>query len=386
MTHVEQQSHAPVINTPAHVSTRTARSGHSFARRLSWLLSVASEPLPSWEAVGQTSAQVTTREPGERRLGKPKPVANEALKDLQFAWLSEAAYGNTPAGMKRRESVVLDQETADCPNSQTALSAAGWKPWPNFPNDGLLRRIEKFHLRVEVWTRAEPPQVAVAFGGTVFNNMNDWIANLRWFLPKHDDEYTSIVKVLGPAFVQEYRQRLLDPEWGFLKSAKIYATGHSLGGGLAQQFAYSLSQDGAAPRVSQVFAFDPSPVTGFYSVRKRVRDENRKGLKIDRIYERGEVLAILRSLTSFIYPPSKVNPSIRAVRYSLFYTTNPIAGHSMKVLACKLNVAAGCATKFMTALGLSSHNGPQPSNRCVYRTKALFKGMGRAMRRLIVGF
>lgn len=344
MPYLEQQLHAPVIDAPAHVVARSVRSGRSFARRLSWLLSVMSELLPSWEAFGQTNAQVTTREPGERHLGQPKPVADEARRDLEMAWLSEAAYGNTPPGVKQREAAALDQGDADCPNSQAALFAAGWKPWPNFPNDGLLRRIEQFHLRVEVWTRADPPQVAVAFGGTVFNNMNDWIANLRWFLPKHEDEYTSIVKVLGPAFVQEYRQRLLDPEWGFLKSATIYATGHSLGGGLAQQFAYSLSRDGAAPRVSQVFAFDPSPVTGFYSVPKRVRDKNRRGLRIDRIYERGEVLAILRSLTSFIYPPSTVNPSIRAVRYSLFYPANPIAGHSIKALACKLNLAAGCAT------------------------------------------
>jgi hypothetical protein len=63
--------------------------------------------------------------------------------------------------------------------------------------------------------------------------------------------------------------------------------------------------------VTQVFAFDPSPVTGFYSVEKDIRDYNKENLKIDRIYERGEILAILRSFTNFVYKPSAINPSIR---------------------------------------------------------------------------
>ena len=34
MLHVEQKSHAPVINAPTHVVTRSAGFGRSFARRL----------------------------------------------------------------------------------------------------------------------------------------------------------------------------------------------------------------------------------------------------------------------------------------------------------------------------------------------------------------
>jgi hypothetical protein len=74
---------------------------------------------------------------------------------------------------------------------------------------------------------------------------------------------------------------------------------HSLGGGLAQEFAYSLPVGTFdAPRATKVYAFDPSPATGFLSVKRATRNENKKGLKTDRIYERGEVLAILRSITN----------------------------------------------------------------------------------------
>lgn len=311
------------------------------------LLSVLS--LTACSALRQTPQEVVVREPGHRLLGSPQPLQAEAAKDLEFAWLSEAAYGNTVGGKTEKSEAPPAQSEAalaasGCPVSQDALRAHGWNVWPDFPNDGLSKRIDAYHLRVEVWTRADPPAVAVAFGGTVFNNQNDWTANLRWFLPKwfqanHVDEYSAIVQIFGPAFVSEFKRQLLSdaPEWKFLKQAKIYSTGHSLGGGLAQQFAYALPVDSQVPRVAHVFAFDPSPVTGFYSVDESVRDVNRQSLFIDRIYERGEVLAVVRSLTSVLVQPSETKPTIRGVRYSLFYPADPVAGHSMKALACKLN-------------------------------------------------
>ena len=85
-----------------------------------------------------------------------------------------------------------------------------------------------------------------------------------------------------------------------------------------------------------MFAFDPSPVTGFYSLDVTTRNNNSQYLAIDRIYERGEILALLRSLENFIYPPSATSPTIRQVRYNLFYSYNPIVGHSIAKLACKL--------------------------------------------------
>lgn len=123
-----------------------------------------------------------------------------------------------------------------------------------------------------------------------------------------------------------------------LSDLKLYSTGHSLGGGLAQQFAYSLRLD-CMKRVTQVYAVDPWPVTGFYSVDADLRDGNKKGMLIDRIYERGEILALLRSLTSMFYKPSAKKAAIRGVRYKLFRAWNAVAAHSIDKLAMKLDAA-----------------------------------------------
>lgn len=53
------------------------------------------------------------------------------------------------------------------------------------------------------------------------------------------------------------------------KPLKIIATGHSLGGGLAQFMAYAI------PEIDLVYAFNSSPVTAYYDVlskdRKRIK-------------------------------------------------------------------------------------------------------------------
>jgi hypothetical protein len=303
----------------------------------------------------QTPSEVFVRPPGERVLQGPIPVAVEAADDWEFAWLSDAAYERTPPAEEKGDSgkpvAVARPNTSPsgtqaaivCPMPDVALAQAGWKRWQGFPDAALSQKIKDSNLRVEVWEKKAPTpaSIAVAFGGTNFTSGKDWRSNLRWFLPVGVDEYTEIVSDFGPAFVEEYLRRAADPAHAHLKDARIYSTGHSLGGGLAQQFAYALPTENPVPRVTKVYAFDPSPVTGFYSVDVPTRDHNKKGLLIDRIYERGEILAIVRSFMSFIYPPTAVDPAIRAIRYSLFYPDTPIAGHSIAELACKLQAAAG---------------------------------------------
>jgi hypothetical protein len=282
----------------------------------------------SHPAYHQKPNQVAIREPGEKILGAPQDIAPQARADLAFALLSQAAY--------QAKSDAKEAKAADWVDAADLLNEAGWMLWVDFPDAKLHEKISKFHLRVEVWSNAQQNSVAVAFGGTVFTNIKDWEANLRWFLPDRNDEYTLVVKTFGRDFVTDYLQRASRPEFAFLNHADIFSTGHSLGGGLAQQFAYSLPESAVVPRVSKVFAFDPSPVTGYYSVPKNLRDRNTQNLAIDRVYERGEILAYLRSFTNYLFPPSACSPAIRQVRYNLFYTFNPFAGHSIIEFACKL--------------------------------------------------
>ena len=79
-------------------------------------------------------------------------------------------------------------------------------------------------------------------------------------------------------------------------------------------------------RVTEVYAFDPTLVTAYIDVPKELRESNRKMLAIDRIYERGEVLAILGSDTNFFDKPRASPPAIRQLRYNLLPRKNPIVG------------------------------------------------------------
>jgi pimeloyl-ACP methyl ester carboxylesterase len=283
-------------------------------------------------AFGQESDTVVIREPGKRLLGPPHPVAPKAREDVDFAFLSQAAYHAFERKQERPAS-----RTDDTMNAESTLRGMGWSIW-DFPEDTLQAKFKPFNLRVEVWSNPSRNAVAVAFGGTVFKNLRDWQANLRWFLPHRDDEYTEVVEVLGNAFVEQYLEQSRIHE--FLTQATLFATGHSLGGGLAQDFAYSLPVAKGVPRVKKVFAFDPSPVTGFARVGAAIRDQNKKHLEIDRIYERGEILALLRSITSFVHVPSAESPAVRQIRYNLF-SRQPIISHSIPKLAKKLYEASG---------------------------------------------
>jgi hypothetical protein len=289
-------------------------------------------------AFRQKSNTVVIRKPGHRFLGTPQPAQPEAATDLDYALLSQAAYGDLTKDKPGQEEPCVD--------AKKILASEGWTMLPNFPGKDLEKEMDAVHLRVEVWANRSKGSVVVAFGGTVFSSWKDWKSNLHWFNPFQRDEYSLIVSEFSPKFADMFAKQQQMQGWDFLQSAAIYSTGHSLGGGLAEEFAYSLPANGAGvPRVTMVFAFDPSPVTGFLSVKKSIRNENKIGLKIDRIYERGEVLAILRSITSAIHMPPAVNPEVRQLRYNLFGNdrfglTNSIAGHSIQDLACGLRDAA----------------------------------------------
>ena len=131
------------------------------------------------------------------------------------------------------------------------------------------------------------------------------------------------------AFAEELARRLQQSGPEYRSPIHLQSTGHSLSAGLAEKFAYSPAAEYRIPRVEKVFAFDPSPVTTFLNTRGSVRMENRNGLEMDRIFERGEILAILRAITEVFHAPSTVDPKVTQVRYNLFGDdrfglTNPV--------------------------------------------------------------
>lgn len=291
----------------------------------------------------QTPQEVLVREPGWRSYGDPQAAGTEAMHHWEYALLSLVAYAKANA-IKRalrnklptsspefaRESTPVYSNLEF--NPEALLQAAGWINCDKFVSDKLDRLFKEGHLRLEVWKKADHSALAVAFGGTVATSWRDWVSNLRWFLPKHHDEYTLLVSKFVPDFVTTFKEEFTQTQ------PVIYSTGHSLGGGLAQQFAYALpnelQKEGVKlPRVIQVYAFDPSPVTGFYSLERNIRMQNAKGLKTDRVLERGEVLAFVRSILALFRPPSKINPAVRAIRYNFMGRVLPIRAHNMEKLA-----------------------------------------------------
>ena len=104
-----------------------------------------------------------------KKRGVPQPDAGDA----------PAA---TPEAYERRGT----------PDSSGPLPLPGWTRWDDFPSGDVRRQAREVGLFVEVWEKASPPIVAVAFRGTEFTSVEDWISNLRWFLrfvPFYPDQY-----------------------------------------------------------------------------------------------------------------------------------------------------------------------------------------------------
>jgi len=144
-----------------------------------------------------------------------------------------------------------------------------------------------------------------------------------------DDMVTNLSAAFGiePHQYADARSRLKNLVTYLLKvnsEIKIYAVGHSLGGGLAQQAGY-LSKD-----INEVFVFNTSPITNWSSVALKGDIENHYPT-IYRINHGGEILGPIRFITT----------SFTSSRYNRFDITfqvtekNLIKGHAMKIIACR---------------------------------------------------
>lgn len=186
-------------------------------------------------------------------------------------------------------------------------------------------------LEFHVWRRMDGAcrEVVIAFRGTDRHDLGDWQSNFRWFrrLSPRFDQYDQ---------VREHMGRIVGRiEQGGCNGAgtRFVSVGHSLGGGLAQQAAY------AHPKIRYVYAFDPSPVTGFFDISELLREQHTHRLGIDRTYESGEILALPRHILENIYPPQACNPSIRTVRFNLL-SGLPVAQHNMEQLTHQMHELA----------------------------------------------
>lgn len=207
-----------------------------------------------------------------------------------------------------------------------ALDENGWVLEDKVP--GQPKCDDEIGTFFRIWSKDKPnyKEVVIVFRGTK-GGFEDWVhGNLRWvtrFLPGEDQYERSREKMQA---VFDY----FEADTGQVTTSKpirYNVTGHSLGGGLAQNVFYRYPN-----HFSQVFAFDPSPVTGFADNElseikascKCLQTELDDEARIYRIYETDEILAWLRGPLKLINPP---NRHIQEVRFNLDVS------HSMSGLA-----------------------------------------------------
>ena len=295
----------------------------------------------------QPADVVWVRSPGNRQYGAPLAARVWAQPLADYAALSANVYaadwmergGHRPAKRRKREPAQEAGEVLRaCCQGTEPFDTSVWKRWPAFPSKTLIDEAEHVGLFFEVFeTRTvDQPIVAVVFRGTDGVSWRDWMTNFRWLLgglPGWRDQYDVVRGRFGDEFVKALTERL--PQ--YRGAPRLVAAGHSLGGGLAQQFAYSIPREGTpVPAVHQVYAFDASPLTGWYSTPEARRAANANGLQIARVFEHGEIVAYLRLVFSYLYPPAVKDPAVTEARFNFNRSWNPFASHSMRALACHI--------------------------------------------------
>jgi hypothetical protein len=296
-------------------------------------------------SMSQERDEALIREPGRRTYNDPpEKVAVSAHSLWEYAVLSDNVYLTTSMAQLAKE-----EDKACSLNRTERLELRGWDRWQDVPSTELIREAEAADLQLEIGAkRSSPPIVAVVFRGTEAQRLRDWISNFRWFLrfiPGYRDQYVIVSEKVGAAVLNKIKADIYNGGTKY-REVQIVSTGHSLGGGLAQHLAYSFPNVKGADgrlmsRVSSVYGFDPSPVTGWFSVPQELRDMNARGLHIDRVFEHGEILSYIRLVLRYLNPPREKDPSIREIRYNFVRSINPFSSHSMRVIACELIRANG---------------------------------------------
>ena len=283
----------------------------------------------------QEPEQVIQRTEGEDNYAERQKAGPVAARVLPYALLAEQSYDPEVYATRRtapRATACAADSPKDCAARADDQRAAGWLDgwryvWScNGPDECGVRTTGQSDrvgdgLGVQIWARKglRCPEAVIAFRGTVSGNKGDWESNFHWILRAFPiyDQYEQVRDHVGDFISHIERDKCYHEG-----TTGIIAVGHSLGGGLAQLAAYS------DRRIRRVYAFDPSMVTGFYSVAPRNRDRNVHGLGIERVYEFGEVLAYPRLIMLHSIPLSPCNPRVVSVRFRVFRGA-PIALHSL---------------------------------------------------------
>ncbi|MDP1550452.1 MAG: hypothetical protein Q8L97_09880 [Nitrosomonas sp.] len=217
---------------------------------------------------------------------------------------------------------LLDKKFYIPPALPTSTIQEGfWSRWR--PNDGdsipACYSHEGLFYDTFVFTdkRGDIVEAVIAFRGTENRTgemLKDWMSNISPFFGFEPAQY-QLAKGLIPKLIEALRKDS--------PGVRIYTTGHSLGGGLAQQAGF-LSRE-----VSEIVTFNTSPVTNWTHLRLEKKVDKKYPI-IYRLYHGGEGLEKARFITSTATDSQYGRHDI-SVQYE---PRSSFTGHSMKIIAC----------------------------------------------------
>jgi hypothetical protein len=293
------------------------------------LLPAASCQRPDDAVVG-IKGKLYHRPLAEVARGQLAPTLYDADYQLapDMAMLSAVVYSGAKAPNHRPD---YRQDTAKYAVERRELARRGWRPFVfNYPLTPAKGQTMLGGLVYDVWVRPGPVPLAVlVFRGTNYLEFADWVANTRpvtnW--PRLWDQYEQ-ARTLTPVVVAR-----LDSAYG--GRVRIFAVGHSLGGGLAQHASYY------SPSIEKVFAFNSSPLTGYFDVARKQRLLHGSARRTYLVYESYEVLALFRAVPSYLDRFRNVDMVV--VRYNFstgLEAPSPFQQHQMQRLVAGLRRAA----------------------------------------------
>ena len=177
------------------------------------------------------------------------------------------------------------------------------------------------HTHIKTTPRGVIEEAVISFRGTEnFSDqiLKDWTTSASATFGIQPSQYKQASNYL-PDLIESLKKVNPDNK----PIPRIYAVGHSLGGGLAQQAGYQFKD------ILKVFTFNSSPVTNWTYLRFRGLVEQEYPI-IYRIYHGGEFLEKLRFFTT-----SFTSTSYR--RYDVgiqFQQRSNVGGHAMAIFTC----------------------------------------------------
>ena len=202
----------------------------------------------------------------------------------------------------------------------------GWRRWVPAAVPGAVKPcFDEAGLYYETYIHEDAAgkltEAVIAFRGTENRSgqyLYDWSANLVAALGFEPTQHAFVRQQIPPLV-----DRLVERFKADGTAPRIFATGHSLGGGLAQEAGY------LRPEIKEVFTFNTSPVTNWSYLRTQGAVKNAFPI-FYRVYHGGEFLETPRFIsTSFT--------SARFGRHDIglqFTERKSVSGHSMSIIAC----------------------------------------------------